>query len=46
MQKDDKKNDLVEYRIGKFTVLQLMAGLAILGVVIVVVGRWLLGSSA
>lgn len=46
MKNDDNKSksDLSEYRMGRFTVLQLMSLLAILGVVAAVLAKWWLGA--
>jgi hypothetical protein len=44
MQKNDKKDDLVEYRMGKLTLLQLMGLLAVAGVVLTWVVYVLLNS--
>jgi|GEM_PF-4296142 len=41
MKKD--KHDVSEYRIGKFTLLQLMALLAIVGIVGFCILKWVLG---
>ncbi len=34
MEKNDKKDDLVKYRVGKFTLLQLMGLLAVAGILL------------
>lgn len=44
MQNDDKKkNDVRAFRPGKLTILQLMGLLAVLGIAVYLIGRWLLG---